>query len=341
MKCIVCDRKEAVDHGLCPDCLAKNIQITVNGSVDVTVCPKCNSFKIGNRWYRTGMNEHLAKKISDHVSVKDKSTDVHVLADSVELKRLDGRIEFTVTTGSEETVSHPRLLSIPSKILLNSCPTCNKMTGSYYEAIIQLRTLGMEYTSVIDDAMDQIDPFLVNMESNANDSFLSKVVRLKEGLDLYLGKKNDALKISKFLHDNFFSEVKTTKKLAGRKEGEDFYRYTFLVRLLNLKPGTMIYHANKTYVLESISPNSLTIVDVDSEKRQSVQQNEFYSGSYSYSSETVPMRKFLVVSNGQGESQIMDSENFEIFTIRGKFSGEIHAFDVNGKLIAISSSGPT
>ena len=333
MKCIVCDKNEAVDHGQCLECLSKSLQISVTGSIDITICPKCDSYKIGNRWHRSAMKANLASKIEKHISSGETGTELRVVADSIEIQRTEGRIDFLVTADYKNLVSQPRNLSIPGKILLNSCPTCNKITGSYYEAIIQMRTLDAEYSPIIDSAMDLIDPFLVNMESSSNDSFVSKIVRLKEGLDLYIGKKNDALKISKFLHDNFFSEIKTTKKLAGRKEGEDFYRYTYLVRLMNLKAGTLMYHNGVTYILETATANTLKLIDASSERRLDVQQNDFYSGSYTYSSEVVPLRKYIVLASGNDETQIMDSVTFTTHFVKGSFSGEVSAFDYNGKFI--------
>ena len=281
MKCIICDKNEAVDHGQCAECLSKNIQISVTGSMDVTVCPKCKSFKIGERWRSTGMNTLLAKKIAGHIHSRDRSFEISIVSDSIELSRPDGKIDFMVTVDGGSFVSEPRSLSIQSNIIFNSCPTCNKLTGSYYEAIIQIRTLEGEYSGIVEKVMDRIDPFLVSMEDVAN-SFVSKIVRLPEGIDVYLGKKNDALKISRFIHESFFSELKVTKKLAGRRDGEDFYRYTYLVRIMSLKLGTVIRHEGLHLILESVNDNSVTVIDTRDDSRREIRQNEFYSGGYTY-----------------------------------------------------------
>ncbi len=333
MKCILCDKNEAIEHGLCSDCLDRNFQINVNGSVDLTICPKCDSFKVGNRWYREGMKGRLAAAIRKHITGSSGSAEINVVSDSISINRPEGRIDFSVAVDNGHSSLITRSESIPSKILLNSCPICNKVTGSYYEAIIQMRTFGTNYTSIIDEAMDRIDPFIVNMESRSNDSFLSKIVRLPEGLDLYIGKKNDAIKMTRFLHENFFSEIKITKKLAGRREGEDFYRYTYLVRLLNLSRGTIIQHEGREYLLEQISPNSLTLIDAASERRFTVQQNDFYSGSYSDTQEKAELRRYIVISNTASETELMDSLNFSRFTVKGSYHGEIMAFYYGGKII--------
>ncbi len=333
MKCILCDRNEAFEHGLCKECLNRNFQINVNGSLDITICPKCDSFKIGNRWYREGMKGRLAAAIHRHIRGSSSSAALTIVSDSININRTEGRIDFSVAVDDGHLSLVTRSQSIPSKILLNSCPTCNKVTGSYYEAIIQMRTFGTNYTSIIDEAMDRIDPFIVNMESRSNDSFLSKIVRLPEGLDLYIGKKNDAIKMTRFLHENFFSEIKVTKKLAGRREGEDFYRYTYLVRLLNLSRGSVIVHDGREYLLEQISPNSLTLIDVVSERKLTVQQNDFYSGSYSDTHERAELRRYIVISKTATETELMDSLDFSRFTVKGSYEGEVMAFLYGGRII--------
>lgn len=333
MKCIVCGSREASIHGQCEECFLNHIQVTSTGSMEVTICPKCEAFKIGNTWSRGKMEQQLSRKLASHMESKDQTVTLEVEKNSVVLKRLEGKIEFLFDVKTEEHRMGGYPMSVPSRILLNSCPTCNKITGSYYESIIQLRTLTAEYSPVIDMVLQDISGMLQNLHNNDTDSFVSKIQPMKEGVDIYLGKKNDGIKVSKYIHDHFFSDTTKTKKLAGRREGEDFYRHTFLVRLFNLIPGTVIWGKNKTYILEKVNANALTVIDPVSEKRHDILQNDFNSGSYSYSQENVESRKFIVVSTEGNESTIMDNENFKLHTVKGSYEGEVKAFSYNGKYI--------
>ncbi len=337
MKCIVCGKREASIHGQCEECFLNHIQVTSTGSIEVTICPKCEAFKIGNNWSKGKMEQQLSRKILSHIETKDPNLELEIEKNSVVLKRIEGKIEFLfdVKTEGQKMGGYP--MSVPSRILLNSCPTCNKITGSYYESIIQLRTLTAEYSPIIDKVLDNISGMLQKMHNNESDSFVSKIQPMKEGVDIYLGKKNDGIKVSKYIHDHFFSETTTTKKLAGRKEGGDFYRYTFLVRLFNLKPGTVIWGKDKTYILEKVGANALTVIDPSNEKRYDILQNDFNSGSYSYSQENVESRKYIVVSNENNESTIMDNESFALHTVKGSHHGEVRAFNYKGKYIVSST----
>lgn len=333
MKCIVCDSNEAVIHGQCESCFRKHVQVTPSGSIDLTICPKCNAFKLGNTWSRGKMERPLVKKINSRLLSSDPSVTVHAIANTVELKRLQNRITFDVEIESEGLKIHGNQHDIPAKILLNSCLTCNKITGSYYESIIQLRTLTAEYTPVIDSVLKDISGMLENMHNSKNDSFVSKIEPVKGGVDVYLGKKNDGIKVSKFIHDHFLSDTTRTKKLAGRREGEDFYRYTFLVRLFNLRPGSVIWSRDRSYILEKISSNAITVIDPVTERRLDILQNDFNNGSYTFSEENVETKELMVVSTQGNETMAMDKENFEVSTLKGKYEGEITVFNYNGKYI--------
>lgn len=333
MKCIVCGKREASIHGQCEECFREHIQVTSNGSMEVTICPKCEAFKIGNNWSRGNIEQQISRKIVSHIETKEPNVTLEVEKNSVVMKRLEGKIEFLFDIESEGQKLGGNPMSVPSRILLNSCPTCNKISGSYYESIIQLRTLTAEYSPIIDKVLDNISGMLQKMHNNETDSFVSKIEPVKAGVDIYLGKKNDGIKVSKYIHDHFFSETTRTKKLAGRREGGDFYRHTFLVRLFNLEPGTIIWGKEKTYILEKVGSNSLTVIDPSNEKRYDILQNDFNSGSYSYSQENVESRKFIVVSTANNESTIMDNENFALYTVKGTLEGEIMAFNYKGKYI--------
>lgn len=337
MKCITCDSSEAVIHGQCQNCFTDHIQITTNSSLEVTICPKCGAFKIGNSWSRGKIERPISKKISSHILLNDPNVSTRILSDSIQLQRLENRITFSteLLTGGEKISD--KEAEIPARILLNSCPTCNKITGSYYEAIIQLRTLTSESTSIVNKVLGEITPILEKLHTSENDSFVSSIKPVKGGIDIYLGKKNDGIKVSKYIHDHYFSDTTTTKKLAGRREGSDFYRHTFLVRLFNLEPGAVLWDKDRAYILEKVRANALTVIDSGSERRRDILQNDFIAGSYSHTEETAESRNFLVVSTTDNESMVMDKENFQVITLKGHFEGEIRAFKYRGKVIVANS----
>lgn len=336
MRCITCDSEEASIHGQCEHCFVDHVQITAHGSIDLTICPKCSSFKIGNSWSHGKVERPLAKKINEKLIISDPRVIALTDPTTVQLKRLEGKISFNTSIKVQGSTINAGIHDIPARILLNSCPTCNKITGSYYESIIQLRTLTAEFSPVLETVMKEISPMLEKLHNSDNDSFVSKIEPVREGVDIYLGKKNDGIKLSKYIHDHYFSTTTTTKKLNGRREGEDFYRHTYLVRLFNLNPGTVIHGKEKNFILEKISSNALTVIDPRNEKRYDILQNDFNTGAYTYSLQPLQERKFIVVSNENGETTAMDQENFQLMTLKGEYHGDLKAVDYEGRLVVIN-----
>lgn len=97
------------------------------------------------------------------------------------------------------------------------CDTCNRRNSNYYEAIIQIR--GDEYT--------QNEEF-VNGLINALEkgSFISNIVELKEGIDLYVGDKM----VARSVLSSMRLKPKVTYTLYTQKDCKRIYRTTFLIR---------------------------------------------------------------------------------------------------------------
>jgi NMD protein affecting ribosome stability and mRNA decay len=96
------------------------------------------------------------------------------------------------------------------------------LNASYYEAIIQIRPSNKEVLEFIDKKI-----------SERKGMFISKVEKLKTGVDLYVSDQRFARALSKFLKKKFGGEVKLTRKLhtVSKRTGKPLYRVTVLFRL--------------------------------------------------------------------------------------------------------------
>ena len=92
---------------------------------------------------------------------------------------------------------------------------------SYYEAIIQLRPFDEEVLNFINKQI-----------SERKDVFISKIEKLKTGVDLYLSSQRFAIALGKKLKKSFGGEIKITRKLhtVSKKTGKRVYRVTVLFR---------------------------------------------------------------------------------------------------------------
>ena len=93
---------------------------------------------------------------------------------------------------------------------------------SYYEAILQLRPSEKEIVN-----------FVKKRIKERKNVFISKEVKLKTGLDLYLSSWRFAAALARKLKKRFGGSIKITRKLhtQSRQTSKRVYRMTILFRL--------------------------------------------------------------------------------------------------------------
>ncbi|MCX8194777.1 MAG: 60S ribosomal export protein NMD3 [Candidatus Micrarchaeota archaeon] len=110
-------------------------------------------------------------------------------------------------------------IRLPVKVSLSeaACNVCSRAASQYFEAIIQLRGNGRKAQKMAGLLAARIE----------RKSFVPKIERLKEGIDIYCGSRSEAIAAL----NSFGLGFVRTEKLAGQREGRRLYRTTLLVRL--------------------------------------------------------------------------------------------------------------
>lgn len=332
MLCIICGVREEFEKGICRECIESRVSLSVKGTIDLTECPKCGSMKVGKKWYPDNPERALSKKVLQMVEPTDISFGKGIDPDGAMVSH-DGTITYAKIVLSKEgftDIVHE--VNIPTRRLRNSCPTCNKVTGSYYEAVLQIRTLNAQYKDIIDRVKDEAVSIMQNLNRKDPESFISMIRKVPEGLDMYLGKRSDGGKLSKYIMDNYLATMKVSNTLAGVRDGEKFYRFTYGVRLAALEPGSVIsVNGNDLLVLNS---NSIGVdaLNTRNERRTKVSKSEFFLSDVRVIEENPQKHTFIVVSRENGEMQLMDKNNFSMITIKGDSKGdELELFSFDGK----------
>ena len=320
---------------MCENCILERTRVSVSGSLPVTVCPKCGSIMIGNRWYRDQGDLPLVSRISQLCTVSDPHFHPEIEKDSMDMNLDEQNVRFLVTVcDGSEFRSAPVQLEAKLSILKNSCPSCNRLSGSYYESIIQIRSFSRKYSPIIDDAVKTVNDYLSTEKLRGKNPFISKQQRLKEGFDLFLGSKSDGEKIARMMHDKYFSELVQNKKLAGRTEGYDLYRYTYLLRIMDLPRGAILQKRGEKFVLLSITGDGITLMNTGNRKIQRIRQNEFNANPFQFMGETLTVKHYIVISHNSSETEIMDPDSFAETTVRGVYTGqELTGFEMDGEVV--------
>ncbi len=324
MKCIVCGINDAYKFGLCRDCLSSKIRLKTE-KVEITECPKCGSVRLNKKWYYNSIDDSIKRNAISHI--KAEKIDRIKSVNTFEI--LDDEILMNLIVDDRNLGEVEKDVRLDLKTTRESCPVCNKFTGSYYEGVIQLRTFTTEYDGILDDAKKEIVDFIKHINRTDPNSFVSKVDKLKEGLDIYLGKKEDAIKIDKIMEHDYFSTVKITKSIAGRKDGKDLFRYTHLIRILDLVKGSVIYDKSY-YMVKSITPNNIELLDIKNNNLLNLNSKDFFRKSFDVIHRIPEKDKFIVISADSNETQIMNSKSYKIMTVKQLFdSQEIYLYKYN------------
>jgi len=212
----------------------------------------------------------------------------------------------TTLQGLEISQEHQSELRISYGV----CNRCSRQSGNYYEAIIQFRG-GKRPLS--DEQFDYTQHLVEKRvgESNAENAFISSIERIHKGLDFYMGDKALAKEIARELQHHFGAHFHGSFSLAGRRDGKDIYRATYLVRLFDLRAGDFVRLGATTFILEKIGEKSAVLVDLSTGQRKNLGEKELEKLRLLHGD----VVEAVVVSVGEGEAQILDPISFRTVTV--------------------------
>ncbi|HID44048.1 MAG TPA: hypothetical protein EYP30_09835 [Archaeoglobaceae archaeon] len=231
MKCVLCGRES--DEKLCPECYIQRNEVVRVESISLIQCPKCGYFKVSGRWKDISFYEAFQKEVEKHTFLHPDFN-----LDNIELEENKGyKLIFKGNfRGLEMELSRDIEVDISKEL----CWRCRRESGGYYESIIQLRAEGRKLLKEeIDDVRRLIEEEIYSESENLK-AFISKVVERREGIDFYLGSKEIGRKISKKIAGEFGGKIKESKKISGRADGRELYRFTYLIRLPGFKKGDVV-----------------------------------------------------------------------------------------------------
>lgn len=207
--CPKCGAQENTKKFLGPFCIDCYIdchyfKIKIPDNIKVEQCKRCMKIKLRGKWI-----EFSERKIKEYVENEFKGEFT-----SAEFFQDEKKAIFTIEkNGAKAEITKRINFGFDPTI----CPECNKKAGGYFEAIIQLRGNDKrikKYFRIFEEELEK------------SETFISKVVESKEGLDIYAGSTTTVLGIIKKLG----LEYKVSAKLAGQKQGKRLYRTTFAIR---------------------------------------------------------------------------------------------------------------
>ena len=245
LACPICGRPAGnLIDGKCRDCFLKTFTLArIPHIVRTIICPLCGAVKKGSRWEgnTAGLEDVIHVGIKEALNIGPDAGDVQV---SIDLTSSDPSIYYA-SIGVDATVKEIRTnttLQTEVRVSRETCDTCSRISGGYYEAVVQIRAKGRfpdeeEQVQLVELIEEMIER---QYRKGYRLAFITKVDELPEGTDVYIGSNSSARQACKLAAERFGCSYSESPSLVGKKDGKDIYRITYSLRLPRFVPGDII-----------------------------------------------------------------------------------------------------
>ena len=214
-------------EGLCRDCYletAKFVEVPQNISVLVCRCGRSNEKK---KWVQNISIEEMIDRVVTSSVKMDKDTDVRLEYEPFEV---NGKTKVPVCVVARRVVGDREIeksAQVVFTIIPQTCDVCSRVSGGYYEAIIQIR--GAKYKQ--EQVLVLVKRIVAQFAGSDKFSFITQVQNSKGGIDVYLGSSKIAGKIEQESKRIYKVTSKITHSVCGVKDGRELNRITILLRI--------------------------------------------------------------------------------------------------------------
>jgi nonsense-mediated mRNA decay protein 3 len=270
--------KPTESDGLCSQCkIGSTPWFTCDNRVQSTNCPSCGAIKVVNTWTdsaaeRSALGPEVAKSaVHFHKDIKKPSIDVSIRDLTLNRSRatlvLGGilynkHVEGTCTV---EILWHKE-----------QCDRCNRISGSYYEGVVQVRAEGRTpSTFEIQTAASVAQQIEDNLQAGGERlSFISDINEIHDGIDIIIGSQHIGLLISQGIIAQLGGRYTTHPKLIGEKNGRQLFRVTYSVRLPRFQKNDVIRIRNRYYEVLHVESHHLQTIDLKDGTTKSVREDD-------------------------------------------------------------------
>lgn len=270
--------KPTTTGGLCPDCrIGDTPWFTCDHRIASIQCPSCEAVKQVNTWTdNTRSREELGPELARAA--------VHFHPD-VKRPEVTGSIEdLTVNRSRASLVVKGMLYGKPVEATCSTeiiwqkeqCDRCNRISGSYYEGVVQIRaedrTPSTFEVQMAASIAQQVEDTL--QSGGERLSFISDMNETRDGLDITIGSQHIGLLITQAIVAQLGGRYTTHPKLVGEKNGRQLYRITYSVRLPRFQKHDVVAAGPRYYEVERVEAHHVRTTDLRDGTSKSLRDEE-------------------------------------------------------------------
>lgn len=316
MFCVECGKEGQIfRNGVCLACYLKQTAFSKGPSIlDITLCPRCSSYKYKNTWVKEPFEDILKRQIRDSFSISPELKNVQIQSQCNEQERV---LLCTVSISGvleDQIITEKHLLTV--RVKHNTCNICSREAGGYYEAILQIRAEQRTFTNqelaTLRSAVETM--VMQHQESGKRGLFITDIDEKREGLDFFLSEKTTAFSIAKKIQEQYGGDFKQSAASAGMKDSRQVYRMTYLVRIPSYRKGDFFIFDESFFMIVSLHENKVRAMELSSLVEKVIDGKEI-SPSKIYGGQEL-IREMIVVSQTKTDIQLMDPKTYTTVEIR-------------------------
>lgn len=215
--------------GFCMDCFLKDHDLVqIDEEIKVERCVKCEKINLKGAWKENSV-ENIEEWVCKKVKLKEITDEKITIILNPEEEHTNAKVIISGELGGEPIRLEKE---IKLKFKDTQCADCAKLSGDYYEAIIQMRFEG----EMKDEKADEFESLLAQIlrERHKRDglAIVVKAIPLKTGADFLIGGKRAAKTAAEKIAKKFNTKVVSSYTLIGvDKTGKEKIRHTLCVRV--------------------------------------------------------------------------------------------------------------
>ena len=244
-------------EGLCSTCRVSQTRwVTFDTRVTSIYCPSCNAQKTVSTWTDSERSreeigpELVRNAVHFHTDVKSPKVEIAITDRSENRSYAD--VDVSGILYGIPVTEHAIVEIVWQK---EQCNRCNRISGSYYEGIVQVRAQGRKILPGEVLAAREIAAETEDQMQAGGDrlSYISEMEETREGLDITIGSQQIGVAISQALVQRLGGRYSTHPKLIGEKAGKKLFRVTYSVRLPRYVRGDVLRIGRSTARLSRLT----------------------------------------------------------------------------------------
>jgi nonsense-mediated mRNA decay protein 3 len=275
--CPKCGKPSETD-GLCNQCkIGSTPWFTCDKRVQSTNCPSCGAIKVVNTWTdseaeRAELGPEVAKTaVHFHKDVKKPAIEVSIRDMTLNRSRATLLIRGILYNKHVEATCTVEILWHKEQ-----CDRCNRISGSYYEGIVQVRAEGrIPSTFEIESSASIAQQIEDTLQAGGERlSFISDMTPIHDGIDITIGSQHIGLLISQGITAQLGGRYTTHPKLVGEKNGRQLFRITYSVRLPRFQKNDVIKVRNRYYEVLRVESHHIQTTDLRDGTTKSIREDD-------------------------------------------------------------------